>query len=119
MSLLHESVVDPDRPLKGMRKQELIELLERERQLMRLDRRARQLAASLMQQLGLFPNGIDLVCWLDAPGATSNLSAMTVWIRRHLECPEFAYQTQSTPERVLLLDHLHRTLARFEASFAP
>lgn len=105
--------------LKRLRKQELIALLEQERQAMALDRRARQLAMPLMQQLGVFPNGIDLVCWLDAPGAQSNLAALTIWVRTQLDCADFIYQAQSAPEMVLLLDRLQSTLARMEASFAP
>jgi hypothetical protein len=104
-------------PLKRLRKMELIALLEQERIALLLDRNARQLALPLMQQMGLFPNGIDLVCWLDAPGSHSNQAALTVWIRNQLDCPDFVLQTQSTPELVLLLDRLQARLARMEATF--
>ena len=104
-------------PLKRLRKMELIALLEQERIALLLDCNARQLALPLMQQMGLFPNGIDLVCWLDAFGLYSNQVALTVWIRNQLDCPDFVFQTQSTPELVLLLDRLQARLARMEATF--
>lgn len=106
-------------PLKRLRKQELIRLLEQEQQALVNDRKARQLVAPLMQQLGLFPNGIDLVCWLDVPAAQSNLAALTVWVRSQMDCPDFEHQSQSTPVLVLMLDRLQARLALMEASFAP
>jgi hypothetical protein len=105
-------------PLKRLRKQELIRLLEQEQQALVNDRKARQLVVPLIQQLGLFPNGIDLVCWLDTPKARSNQSALVAWISTQLHCPDFSFQSQSTPELTLLMDRLQAKLARMEASFA-
>jgi hypothetical protein len=106
-------------PLKRLRKRDLVRLLEQEQRALRLDRQARQLALPLMQQLGLFPNGIDLVCWLDVPAAHSNLAALTVWVRSQMDCPDFEHQSQSTSVLVLMLDRLQARLALIEASFAP
>jgi hypothetical protein len=105
-------------PLKRLRKQELIRLLEQEQQALVNDRKARQLVVPLIQQLGLFPNGIDLVCWLDTPKARSNQAALVEWINEQLNCPDFSFQSQSTPELTLLMDRLQARLARMEASFA-
>ena len=85
----------PSAPLKRLRKDELIRLLEQEQSTLANERKARQLALHLIQQLGLFPNGIDLVCWLDSPGARSNQVALENWVGVQLACPDLSTPTEN------------------------
>lgn len=85
----------------------LLAQLEREVQAVARMRKARLLAAVLLRQFEIFPEGIDLVCWLADSSCRTNSEALANWIECQLRGAEVAKATAADE-----LAHLQKALAR-------
>lgn len=74
-----------DRVSEGHEVAAVLEALDREARDLQQHRRARRLARGLLNQLGLYPESLDLVGWLDGEMQSTNLSMLTDWVLSQLE----------------------------------
>lgn len=106
------------RDLASRSKAQLIAQLEAEYEAMRRQRQAARLAAALMGEWHINPQGIDLVCWLADANCRSNADALRSWIVLQMADPDFVQQTEYEFEIAILRDRLRERLMLVERSFA-
>ncbi|MGB0210625.1 hypothetical protein [Algiphilus sp.] len=106
------------RDLTSRSKAQLIEQLEAEYESMRRQRQAARLAASLMAEWHINPEGIDLVCWLADPNTPSNAEALRSWVVLQMADPDFVQRAEYEFEIAILRERLRERLMQFERSFA-
>lgn len=99
-------------PFERLSKDQLIEKLEEELWAAARPRVAQRLGAIVMAQLGINPQGVDLVMWLADGRHRSNATAMTQWVENQMNDPTFNGECSHTdPPLVLarrIVKHLHQ-----------
>ena len=79
-------------------------------------RRARRLARVLLNQLGLYPDSMELVSWVDGVADSRNLALLTDWVQSQLLDADFEFACGAGLEVTELTRRLEHHFAMRDAA---
>lgn len=82
-------------------------------------RRARRLARVLLNHLGLFPDSMELVSWIDGVADSRNLALLTAWVQSQLRDEDFEFACGTGLEVTELTRRLEHHFAMRDAANDP